>query len=108
MNSFLAYIKKRYAEPTTKTGVLTGIFTIIVDVIQYFIFHIVPTETTIIGSLLSISLIIIKDNTITIEQLEKAIADTISAIRSPTESNIKPAAADDIQIVTAIIEGLKK
>lgn len=89
--------------PTNRTALAIWLATIITALVQYFVFHTAPSSADLLGVVLGLVKVIEPDSAVTVSQLEKAVADTATAITTKSPAAIESAAADAVEIAKETI-----
>ena len=95
-------IKKFFDSPQNRTGVSIWVGTAITGLIQRFVFHQTLSSVDLLGLILGLLKIIERENTATLAQLQKSVADLKDLFMTPNAESMGSAASDVAGFVKAI------
>jgi hypothetical protein len=98
MNTFKAFIES----PANRTGISIWLGTAITMGAQYFLFHVRPSPADLLGIVLGFVQVIQPENSVTVSQMQKAIADLSKAITEKTSTAIGVEIGDVANIVAGV------
>jgi hypothetical protein len=98
MNAFKAFIES----PANRTGISIWLGTAITTGAQYFLFHIHPSSADLLGIVLGFVQVIQPENSVTVSQMQKAIADLSKAVTKKTPTAIGVEIGDVENIVAGV------
>jgi hypothetical protein len=98
MNAFNAFIES----PANRTGISIWLGTTITMLAQYFLFHMHPSSADLLGIVLGFVKVIQPENSVTVSQMQKAIADLSKAVTEKTPTAIGAEIWDVENIVAGV------
>jgi hypothetical protein len=96
MNKWQKFIEA----PENRTGLSIWLGTALTACVQIFVLHIHPSSADLLGVVLGLVKILQPENSVTVAQLERAIADVSHALEAPSEGSIG-AALNDAEAIAA-------
>jgi hypothetical protein len=99
MSAFKTFIES----PANRSGISIWLGTAITMCAQYFLFHIHPSSVDLLGFVLGFVQILQPENSVTVPQMQKAIADLTKAVTEKTPTAIGVAIGDVENIVASVI-----
>jgi|GEM_PF-4652516 hypothetical protein len=101
-------LKQFFDSPENRTGLSIWIGTALTAVTQYFWLHVPLPSADILGIILGLIKIIQPENTVTVELLQKTIADVSVMITEKTPGAINAVVADAESIVGGVVQEAPK
>lgn len=98
MSAFKAFIES----PANRTGISIWIGTAITMGAQYFLFHMRPSSADLLGIVLGFVQVVQPENSVTVSQMQKAIADLSKAVTERTPTAIGAEIGDVANIVAGV------
>lgn len=102
--SLLASIAAFFESPPNRAGLSAWGATVATAAIQYFIMHQAPSTADLLGFVIGLGLIVAPDNTVTVAQLEKAIADVALAVTTKSPAAIESVITDGAGLVQSVTQ----
>jgi hypothetical protein len=96
-------IEKFLDSPTNRTGISIWLGTFITMMVQYFVLHLLPPSADLLGLVLGLVKIIQPENTVTVAQLQRAVADVRAALTGKNPEAISAVVSDAEGIASAVV-----
>jgi hypothetical protein len=104
-NCFLAEILMGFFDsPANRSGLAIWLGTVITAAVQYFLLHITPPSADLLGLVLGLVKVIQPENSVTVAQMQRAIADVQSAMAVKSPAAIGAVVADAEAIAGGVIK----
>lgn len=95
-------IKSFFESAQNRAGMAALAGTALTVAVQAFTGHTLPPLSDLLGLAIGAGLIVVPDNTVTVAQLEKAIADTKAALTTKSPAAIETVVEDAAGIVASV------
>jgi len=90
--------------PANRTGLAIWLGTAITAAVQYFLLHVTPPSADLLGLVLGLVKVIQPENSVTVAQMQKAIADVQSAMATRSPAAINAVVADAEAIAGGVVK----